>query len=257
MQLSIVIPAFEESTKIAKDIMSAAEFLDGNGYNGEIIVVDDCSEDDTAQVAKATTVPGGISLKVLRYEPHKGKGAAVRTGILETSGEYVMFADSGVCVPFGNALQGLQMIQSGQCDIAHGSRKMIDSDIQQSQPLYRRMCSRLFKWTINKALKIPATLTDTQCGFKVYKGDVAREVYAECTTDGFMFDVEVILIARKRGYKIAEFPVEWTCDLDSRLSLTRTPWPVITELRTIRRNMTKEVKPGKTTADKTQIQSID
>jgi dolichyl-phosphate beta-glucosyltransferase len=244
VDLSIVIPAFEESTKIGRDIEAASQFLAGNNLAGEIIVVDDGSTDGTSEAAgqMEESLPSVVSLKVIRYQPHRGKGYAVRTGIKQTSGEYVMFADSGCCVPYGNVLLGLEMLKSGSCDIAHGSRKLLESDIQQEQPWYRRIAARLFKWLVNRIMTIPAGLTDTQCGFKVYRGDIARELYSRCITDGFMFDVEVILRAQKEGYRIEEFPIEWVCDLDSRLSLTRTPWPVISELIKIRRELWRTKK---------------
>ncbi|MFB0525293.1 MAG: glycosyltransferase [Phycisphaerae bacterium] len=234
MDLSIVIPALNESKKIARDIKMAAMFLEGNNFQGEIIVVDDGSTDGTCEVAKSVKVPPGVRLSVIRYQQHRGKGYAVRAGMKETSGEYVMFADSGYCVPYGNALLGLEILKDGTCDIAHGSRKLLESDIRKEQPWCRRISSRLFKWLINKLLQIPRGLTDTQCGFKVYKGDVARELYDQCISDGFMFDIEIILRAQKQGYRIEEFPIEWVCDPDSRLSLTRVPWPVISELRAIK-----------------------
>lgn len=240
MDFSIVIPAYEESTKIAKDIKKAAEFLDGNDFQGEIIVVDDCSTDGTSQVAKSTKVPPSVTLKVLRYEPHRGKGYAVRTGIKASTGDYVMFADSGYCVPFGNVLLGIELLKHGDADIANASRKLIESDILKDQPFHRRICSKIIKWVVRIMLGIPRTLTDTQCGFKVYKGDVARELYGECMSDGFMFDVEIILRAQKNGYKIAEFPIEWSCDPDSRLSVTRTPLPTISELIAIRRTLKRK-----------------
>ena len=130
----------------------------------------------------------------------------------------------------GNALLGLEMLRDDACDLAHGSRRHIASDILKSQPWYRRMLSRAFKATVRMLLRVPRELTDTQCGFKMYRGDVARELYGQCITDGFMFDIEVILRAAKKGYRIAEFPVEWTCDIDSRLSVARTPWPVLLRL---------------------------
>jgi len=237
MDISIVIPALNESTKIAFDIEMAATFLQGNNFQGEIIIVDDGSTDGTSKVAKNVKVPQSVILKVIRNEQHHGKGYAVRAGIKETSGEYVMFADSGYCVPYGNALLGLEMLKDGTCDIAHGSRKLIESDIQKSQPWRRRISSRLFKWLIKKLLQIPTDLTDTQCGFKIYKGDVARELYSRCESCGFMFDIEIILRAQKQGYRIKEFPIEWTCDPDSRLKLMRTSWPVISELRAIKREI--------------------
>jgi dolichyl-phosphate beta-glucosyltransferase len=240
MDLSIVIPAFEESNKIARDVEAAAEFLHANNLDGEIIVVDDGSTDDTEAAAKQVEVPQGVQLNIIRYEEHHGKGYAVRTGMKETTGEYVMFADSGLCVPYGNALLGLEMLKDGSCDIAHGSRKLIESDILQDQPWRRRISSRLFKWLIKRLLRIPPELTDTQCGFKVYKGDIARRLYGQCISDGFMFDVEIILRAHEQGYRIREFPIEWTCDPDSRLSLTRTPWPVLSELKALKGKLSKK-----------------
>jgi dolichyl-phosphate beta-glucosyltransferase len=127
------------------------------------------------------------------------------------------------------------MLQSDVCDIAHGSRRHILSDILNDQPWHRRLLSRTFKATVRLMLRVPRELTDTQCGFKVYKGDVARALYSQCITDGFMFDIEIILRAVRQNYRIGEFPVEWACDRDSRLSVARTPWPVLAELRTLRR----------------------
>lgn len=242
MDLSIVIPAFNESDKIGSDIEAASVFLQGNNLRGEIIVVDDGSTDGTSKTAKTAeaSLLEGISLRVVRYEPHKGKGCAVRTGIKEAQGAYVMFSDSGCCVPYGNALLGLEMLKNGECDIAHGSRKMLESAIQQDQPWHRRACAKLFRWALKKILTLPADLTDTQCGFKVYRGEIARKLYSLCVSDGFMFDVEIILRAKKVGYRIREFPVEWVCDLDSRLSVVRAPWPVLRELITIKRRLAKE-----------------
>jgi len=240
MDLSIVIPAFEESEKIARDVKAAAEFLQGNRLQGEILVVDDGSSDGTTRAAEKVQVPSDTKVRVIRYEPHRGKGYAVRTGMKETTGRYAMFADCGLCIPYGNVLQGLEMLRDDACDIAHGSRRHIESDILQDQPWHRRLFSRMFKSTVRTMLGVPRALTDTQCGFKIYRGDVARQLYGACISDGFMFDIEVILRAEKKGYRIAEFPVEWACDRDSRLSVTRTPWPVLAELRTLKRALSRE-----------------
>ena len=234
MNLSIIIPAFEERRKIAYDVKAASEFLASHGLAGEILVVDDGSTDDTATVAKSVAVDSGVKLKVIRYERNMGKGYAVRSGIRESQGDYTMFADSGLCVPYDSALQGLELIKSGVCEIAHGSRKLAHSRIHRPQAWQRRLTAKIFRWLVIYWLKIPAQLSDTQCGFKVYRGNVARELYAECATNGFLFDVEIILRALRKGYRIEEFPVDWTCDRDSRLSLTRSPKRILHELKALR-----------------------
>jgi dolichyl-phosphate beta-glucosyltransferase len=239
VDLSIVIPAFEESKKIGRDIEAASAFLENSHATGEIIVIDDGSTDETSEAAKiaGASLPPTISLKVIRYEQHRGKGYAVRRGMKETSGEYVMFADSGCCVPYGKVSQGLVLLKEGSCEVAHGSRKLLESDIRRGQPWRRRVCAKLLRWVMNKLLPMPPEITDSQCGFKIYRGDVARKLYGQCVSDGFMFDVEIILRAQKQGYRIKEFPIEWVCDRDSRLSLARVIWPVLCELITIRREL--------------------
>ncbi|MDD5326992.1 MAG: glycosyltransferase [Phycisphaerae bacterium] len=240
MDISIVIPAFEESKKISRDIEAASGFLESNHLTGEIIVVDDGSCDGTVEAAEKTAVASGTILKVLRLPHHTGKGAAVRTGIKQTSGEYVMFADSGCCVPYDNVLDGLKLLKTGACDIAHGSRKIPESIIRNAQSRYRRTCARIFHWFVIYFMKLPAELTDTQCGFKIYKGQVGRKLYEDCVTNGFMFDVEIILRAMKAGHRIKEFPIEWTCDRDSRLSPAKNLWRVLSELMAIKKVLSKE-----------------
>ena len=238
MDLSIVIPAYEESKKIARDVEAAAAFLHDNNLTGEIIVVDDGSRDNTAEAAKVD-VSNDIELKIIRYGKHSGKGYAVRKGITQSTGRYVMFADSGNCVPYQDTLRGLELIKNGTCDIAHGSRKTRDCHIEKAQNIYRRICSRIFHWFVINIMKIPAELTDTQCGFKIYIGDIARELYSENITDGFTFDIEIILRAMQKSYRIKEFPLDWTCDPDTRLSPTRSIRRVLAELWKIKKNLSR------------------
>lgn len=235
VDLSIVIPAFEESKKIAHDIEGAITFLECQHFEGEVIVVDDGSCDDTSEAAKSVPASPGIPLRVIRYNHHRGKGYAVRIGVGKARGKYIMYADSGSCTPYENILLGMAMIKRGVCDIAHGSRKLLESEIFKSHVWYRRILSYIFRRIMIFWMGIPFELTDTQCGFKVYRGDIAKTLYGQCITDGFIFEIEIILRALKRGYHMREFPIEWTADRDSRLSVIRSPRRIIPELITIKR----------------------
>jgi hypothetical protein len=151
-----------------------------------------------------------------------------------------MFADSGNCVPYENALRGMELLTTGQCDIAHGSRRLAGADIKKDHGLYRDVCSKFFHLFAIYLMRAPAELTDTQCGFKIYRGEAARRLFGQCFTDGFMFDIEIILRALKHGYKIKEFPIIWTCDIDSRLSPTRSAWRIFSELIRIKSRLKSE-----------------
>jgi len=240
MELSIVIPAYNEAGKIAGDIITAAEFLLRQNIAGEILVVDDGSRDGTAEAARSAKIPAGVPLHVERVEQNRGKGHAIRRGVERSGGKYVMFADSGNCIPYVDVLDGLELIRSGQCEIAHGSRKMPQSEIRHSQNPYRRICSKVFHALMHAWMGISSEFTDTQCGFKVYRGDVAREIYGQCITDGFMIDIEVLLRAMKKGYRVREFPVQWSCDPDSRLHPLRSAWRNYSDLRRIRQSVRGE-----------------
>jgi dolichyl-phosphate beta-glucosyltransferase len=243
-ELSIVIPAYNEAHKVAKDVAAASRFLTDHGIVGEVIVSDDGSRDGTAETARGCAVPAGVVLRVLAQEVNRGKGAAVRAGVGASAGRYVLFADSGVCIPYDEAMRGLTLLRAGKCEIAHASRKRSDSVIVNPQPLHRRMLSRVFRFAADVYLGVPYRLTDTQCGFKLYRGDVGRTLYAQCQTDGFLFDLEIIHRARRLGARIAEFPVTWSCDPDTRLHAGRTAVRTIVELRGIRRAVGDEAPTG-------------
>lgn len=214
-ELSIVIPAFNEAGKIQRDIRNAHAFLvDSLGDPGEIIVVDDGSSDDTASRARSLTgeVP---ELSVISYPRNKGKGHALRNGMSRTRGRYVMFADAGSCVPYEDALRGLELCREG-VDLAHGSRRRDESRIVTHQPVHRRLGGRLFRLFARSLMGLPRDLMDSQCGFKVYRGDPARNLYGRIRSDGFMFDLEIIRRALREGLRIAEFPVRWSHDRDTR-----------------------------------------
>ncbi len=239
MDISIVIPAFNEEKKIGHDVEAAAVFIDKEDLSGEVIVVDDGSADRTAEEARNATVPSGIGRNIIRLEKNRGKGFAVKTGILASKGDVVLFADSGACVPFANALPQIERIRVGELDIAMASRRLKGTVIHRNRSLKRRVLSALFRLAARVVTGVPGRFSDTQCGFKVYRGDRARELFAECKTAGFLFELEVLLRALKKRYRIEEFPVEWTCDLDTRLRPGNHAAGVAKELFSVRSMMKK------------------
>jgi glycosyltransferase involved in cell wall biosynthesis len=235
LDLSIVIPAYKEAAKIERDIDAAFEFLSSEGIRGEVIVVDDGSPDDTAAIAKAASsrYPG---LRVLSYTPNRGKGHALRYGIIRATGRNVLFADAGLCVPYKIAKIALAMLDMRMCDVANGSRRMRGS-VKRAQPLYRQIGSRLFGVVVHAFMGIPMYISDTQCGFKAYRREVAHRLYGAAFTDGFMYDTEIILRALNEGYTILEFPVVWENDADSRFNPKTGSLKLLRELLVIRRGL--------------------
>jgi dolichyl-phosphate beta-glucosyltransferase len=242
LDISIVIPAFKEAAKIEHDIRSAAAFLREHGLCGEIIIVDDGSPDDTAARARSLCEEF-LLLRVLRYDTNRGKGHALRFGIAQARGRNVLFADSGLCVPYEIASIGLIMLDLNMCDIAHGSRRMRGS-VKRAQPLYRRLGSSVFGVLIHLFMGIPNYISDTQCGFKLYRREVAHELYAEAFTDGFMFDTEIILRALRKEMRILEFPVLWSNDSDTRYDPVRGTIRNLRELARIRFGLLRNTPPS-------------
>lgn len=238
IKLSIIIPVFNEQDKIARDIALTDQFLSSTANMiGEIIVVDDGSQDETRMIAQKAAESTRSECHIISLNSNRGKGCAVRTGVIKSRGDYVLFADSGVCIPFEQVQKGIDLIRSGQCDIAHASRKLHDCHVLQDQSFYRKICSYLFHVFLVHDIKQLGNLTDTQCGFKVYKGSVARELYSESLIDRFMFDIEIILLALQKKYTIREYPVDWTCDPDSRLKPLREFYCTMKDLIVLKRKL--------------------
>jgi dolichyl-phosphate beta-glucosyltransferase len=240
MDLSIVIPAFNESEKIGRDVEAAALFFGEAGLEGEIIVVDDGSSDDTAAAAGQARIPLSVRRLVIKQEKNSGKGAAVKHGVLESKGKAVLYADSGTCIPYANALPVIRKILAGGLDLGLASRRLKETVILRNRPLRRRIISWIFHQAAVAIAGLPRWVSDSQCGFKVYRGEVARELYSGLISSGFLFELEIILKAVRRGFRIEEFPVEWTCDLDSRLRPGAQAKSVAKELFKIRALAKKE-----------------
>jgi dolichyl-phosphate beta-glucosyltransferase len=240
VDISIVIPAFNEEKKIGFDVEVAAAFIDEEAMHGEVIIVDDGSTDKTAEEADKAKVPSAVERNVIRLDKNRGKGYAVRTGILASKGDIVIFADSGTCVPYSNALLQIEKIRGGELVVAMASRRLKDTVIHRNRSLKRRVLSSLFRLVARIITGVPQRFSDTQCGFKIYRGDIARELFAKCKTTGFLFELEILLRALKRGYRLEEFPVEWTCDLDTRLKPGSDAARVLREMFQVRSIIKKD-----------------
>jgi len=242
VDVSIVIPAYKEAGKIARDIAAADAFLRSRPSGGEILLVDDGSPDATAAVARELQAQYS-TLRVVSYARNRGKGHAIAQGVLQARCSAILFADAGLCVPYDIATIGIAMLELDMCDIAHGSRRMRGS-VLRAQPFYRRLGSYAYKLVVHAAMGVPRYISDTQCGFKLYRRDAARELYADLLTDGFMFDVEIILRALRRGYRILEFPVLWSNDADTRFDPVKGTVRNLRELARIRWSLATEHREG-------------
>lgn len=203
--LSIVIPAYNEEKRIGKTIERVHSYLSSKGYSFEILVVDDGSTDGTESlVRKLSEQLENIAL--ISYRPNRGKGHAVKKGVLASKGKFVLISDADLSTPIEEADKLLALCE-GQVDIAFGSRALPDSRVEIEQGFIRRIMGRTFNLLV-RALALPG-VRDSQCGFKCLKGEAARDLFSMQVTDGFAFDVELLARAVKQGYRIQEVPIRW------------------------------------------------
>ncbi len=236
MDISIIIPVWNEESKITTDLQNINNYFQESPYNVQVIVVNDGSTDQTSEVLKQFSTQSSQQLKLIDYPAHKGKGYAVRKGVKASQGEYVVIMDCGNTIPLKYIQIGIDFLNDNKIDIAFGSRYNPESSILMKPVWYRRVASSLFRKLTKSYLHLPRGLTDTQCGFKILNGTTARELFGLSKSDGFIFDLEIILLAGKRDYKLMEFPIEWKCDRDSRLSLPGIIFPVFKELQRLKKS---------------------
>lgn len=215
VELSVVVPSFNEEWRLPPTLVDMIDFLDARGTSYEIIVVDDGSSDRTADVVKKfERIRSSISL--IRVPRNYGKGHAVRLGMLSARGARVLFADADGSTPFGEVAR-LEQALAGGADIAIGSRALASKETHVSTVWYRKFLGRAFNFCVNVML-LPS-IADTQCGFKIFTAAAARFLFERQQSDGFSFDVEILFLARKAGLKIAEVPINWQNVPGSKVSL--------------------------------------
>lgn len=236
--LSIVVPAFNEQHRIVATLDRITEFLDQHGDRYELIVVDDGSRDDTRAVAERFAREHAAT-RVLAMSENVGKGGAVRAGILDSRGELVLFSDADLSTPI-EELAKLRAAIAGGADIAIGSRAAGTAVVQ---PLFRRIQGRVFH-LVARALGFSAVgaIADTQCGFKLFRGAVARALFRTLSIDGFAFDVELLELAYGR-FQIAEVPVAWTHVAGSKVRPGLDAIAMVRELVRIRASWSRAGRP--------------
>ncbi len=237
LELSIVIPAFNEEERLPASLGAISAYLAArpSAPRVEVIVVDDGSFDATAAGAENAGRRYGLDLRVLRLPKNSGKGFAVRTGCLEARGRLVLVTDADLSTP----IYEWEKLAAAGTPVAIGSRAVDESLVKEEQPLYRKAMGKLFNRFV-RVLLLPG-IRDTQCGFKLFTREAAREIFGRAQVDRFSFDVEALALARQLGYPIAEVPVLWFNSPDSRVTLLGGAQAYL-ELFRMRRRFRK--KPG-------------
>lgn len=228
--LSIVIPAHNEEQRLPPSLKKIQEFLSAQPYQGEVLVIENGSSDRTLEIVQGL-VPQMPCLRVF-HEDARGKGLAVRRGMLEAAGEYRFICDADLSMPIEQVNRFLPPQQVSP-EVVIGSRE-VKGAVRYNEPVYRHLIGRVFNAMV-RLITLPG-LQDTQCGFKCFRADIAKEVFSRQTMSSMSFDVEALFIARRMGYRIDEVPIDWYFDPDSRVRLIDDSLRMFVDLVTIRRN---------------------
>ena len=228
--LSIIIPAHNEEKRLPETLHAIDTFVRAQSYTVEVLVVENGSVDATAQVVRAH---GAKHKHVhLLHEPDRGKGLAVRRGMLAAQGEFRFMCDADLSMPIEQIARFLPP-QLTDCDVAIGSREVAGA-VRFHEPAFTHVRGRMFS-NLVKLLALP-DFEDTQCGFKCFGAQAALDLFSTQRLDGMSFDVEVLYIARKRGYRIVEVPVDWYFHRETRVRMLRDSFGMFFDILALRRN---------------------
>src|SRR6266513_178888 len=212
---SVVIPAFNEASRIGETLRLTLDYLRNVSPESELIVVNDGSTDATSLIARERLKDARIGTRLLENFPNRGKGAAVRSGLLAAQKPIALFFDADLSTPLGETPKLIEPIAHGEIDIAFGSRAIDRSLIGQHQPWRREQAGRVFNLLVRLATGLP--FWDTQCGFKAFRVDVCRPIFEAARLDGFAFDVELLYLAHRAGLRVREIPVRWNHSAGSKV----------------------------------------
>jgi dolichyl-phosphate beta-glucosyltransferase len=217
-KLSVVIPCYNEELRLPRTIEQIERFLGARGDHYELILVDDGSADGTRRVMDEAAARNK-SIRIVALPINRGKGRALAEGVRVSRGDYVLVTDADLSTPI-EELPKLEAALAAGAGVAIGSRAIKGSRVEVSQPIYRVLMGKAFNIIVQLVL-LPG-IWDTQCGFKLFRGDVAREVFEGLTTDGFGYDPEVLYLAKKKGVRITEVPVVWRNSAPTKVSAIRS-----------------------------------
>jgi len=238
--LSIVIPVYNEAGRIGSGLEQVIDYAGQRTFNSELIVVDDGSSDDTAEIA-GQVVAKRLPLRILRNPTNQGKGYSVRRGVLAAAGRYVGFVDADMSTPISEADKLLAALEEG-AEVAIGSRAVPGALVEQHQPWWREKAGKLFGLFTHLVL-LP-DIYDSQCGFKFFTRGAAREIFSRQKVFGWAFDAELLYIARRLGYTIAQIPVRWIDDPETKVKILRDGPRMLADILRIRA-LHQDLKPAK------------
>jgi len=229
---SIVIPCFNEQGRIGETLRIAINYLAANAPTSELIVVNDGSTDATAAVACEKLNGATIQTRLIENFPNRGKGAAVRSGLLAARTAIGLFSDADLSTPLEETPKLVEPIANGEVDIAFGSRALDRNLIGVHQPWRREQAGRVFNLLVRLSTGLPSW--HTQCGFKAFRLEACRPVLEAAQIDGFAFDVELLYLAHRAGLRIREVPVRWNHAEGSKVSFFRDSLRMLREVITLR-----------------------
>jgi dolichyl-phosphate beta-glucosyltransferase len=238
LDLSIIVPAFNEEQRIEPTLRQLDDFLRATGLRHEILVVDDGSSDGTVALVERMRARRP-ALSVIATSPNRGKGHAVRVGMLAARGAIRLLCDADGSIPASQIPHVIEPIRNGAIEVSIGSRYAAGASVAVAQPLWRRAWSRIVNRVVQRTL-VPG-VADTQCGFKAFSAAAAEAVFSRATIDGWAFDLEALALAHRLGYRIAELPVEWHDDARSRVRPLHDFMRVLREWLRIRKNFSRDV----------------
>lgn len=233
-EISIIIPAYDESERLGGSLRAICEFIEAEKLSAEVIVVDDGSPDNTKDVAEKALAEFSVLSRVMRYEKNRGKGFAVKTGLLAAEGGIALFSDADLSTPIAEMSKLIDPIRSGEFDVTFGSRALDRTLIGTHQPWRREQGGKVFNLIVRLMTGLP--FWDTQCGFKAFRLSSFRPLLDKMQIERFGFDVEFLYVAHLNGLKLKEIPVRWNNDDRSKVSVVRDSLRMFDEVRQIRRN---------------------